>query len=61
MHQEIWLNIKIRKKLVGYEGAAGNPGTGPDFMRDFQRMHMDNITNIKQILTQDQVIDLLVE
>jgi hypothetical protein len=61
MHQEIWPEIITRKKLVGYEGATGNPGTGPDFIGDFQRMYMDNITNTKKILTQDQVFDLLVE
>jgi hypothetical protein len=61
MHQEIWPEIITRKKLVGYEGAEGDPGTGPSFIGDFQRMYMDNIINIKQILTQDQVLDLLIE
>jgi hypothetical protein len=61
MHQEIWPEIVTRKKLVGYEGLTGNPGTGPDFIGDFQRMYMSNTTNIQQTLTQDQVLDLLVE
>ena len=61
MHQEIWPEIKTRNKLVGYEGLTGEPGSGPDFIGNFQSMYMDNVTNIKQTLTQDQVIDLLVE
>ena len=50
-----------KTKLVGYEGLTGAPGTGPDFIRDFQRMYMSNNTNIKQSFTQDQITDLLVE
>ena len=61
MHQEIWPEVITRKKLVGYEGLTGNPGTGPDFIGDFQRMYMSNTTNTQQTLTQDQVLDLLVE
>jgi hypothetical protein len=61
MHQEIWPEIKIRKKLVGYEGVAGEPGTGPDFIGNFQRSFMEGVANTKHILTQDQVFNLLVE
>jgi hypothetical protein len=61
MHQEIWPEVKIRKKLVGYEGAVGEPGTGPDFIGNFQRTFMDGVVNTKHVLSQDQVFDLLVE
>jgi hypothetical protein len=61
MHQEIWPEVKIRKKLVGYEGAEGEPGTGPDFIGNFQRTFMDGVVNTKHVLSQDQVFDLLVE
>jgi hypothetical protein len=61
MHQEYWPEIKIRKKLVGYEGVAGEPGTGPDFIGNFQRSFMEGVANTKHILTQDQVFNLLVE
>jgi hypothetical protein len=61
MHQEIWPEIKIRKKLVGYEGVAGEPGTGPEFIGKFQILFMEGVVNTKHVLTQDQVIDLLIE
>jgi hypothetical protein len=61
MHQEIWPEIEPRKKLVGYEGLTGVPGTGPVFIGDFQHTFMNDTVHTKQELTQDQVIDLLVE
>ena len=61
MHQEIWPEIEIRKKLVGYEGLTGAPGTGPAFIGDFQRTFINDTVHTKQEHTQDQVIDLLVE
>ena len=61
MHQEIWPEIEVRKKLVGYEGLTGVPGTGPVFIGDFQHTFMNDTVHTKQELTQDQVIDLLVE
>jgi hypothetical protein len=61
MHQEIWPEIEVRKKLVGYEGLTGVPGTGPVFIGDFQRTFINDTVHTKQELTRDQVIELLVE
>ena len=61
MHQEIWPEVEIRKKLVGYEGLTGAAGTGPVFIGDFQRTFMDDTVNIKQELTRNQVFDILIE
>jgi hypothetical protein len=61
MHQEIWPEVKTRKKLVGYEGLTGEPGTGPDFIGTFQQLFMEGVANTKHILTQDQFFELLVE
>jgi hypothetical protein len=61
MHQEIWPEVATRKKLVGYEGLTGAPGTGPDFIEYFQRTFMEGVKNSKQGLTQSQLIELLVE
>jgi hypothetical protein len=61
MHQEIWSEVETRKKLVGYEGLTGAPGTGPAFIGDFQRTFMDDTVHTKLELTRDQVLAMLVE
>jgi hypothetical protein len=61
MHQEIWPEVKTRKKLVGYEGILGAPGTGPIFIGNFQSTFMASAVHTKQELTRDQVFDILVE
>jgi hypothetical protein len=61
MHQEIWPEVETKKKLVGYEGLTGAPGTGPAFIGDFQCKFMDDTVHTKQEFTQNQIFDILVE
>lgn len=61
MHQEIWSKVETRKKLTGYEGPIGAPGTAPDFIEYFQQSFMSGVENIKHGFTKNQIIDLLVE
>lgn len=61
MHQGIWSFVKTRKKLVGYEGVLGKPGTAPSFIGDFQRTFMNSTVHSKLEITRDQVFNVLVE
>ena len=61
IHQELFPSIKPKLKLVGYEGATGDPWTGPDFLAKFQNEVIGNTSNHGYKFTVDNIDRLLCE
>lgn len=63
LHKWIWPEIKIRPKLIGFEGvnSAGMPVSIPEFMLDFRQQYIDplNATHTSYRFTPDELIKKL--
>jgi hypothetical protein len=55
IHQEFWPDVEDKIKLVGFEGAEGNPGVKPHFMQNFQDTVMTDTTDASFRLSEDEL------
>lgn len=60
IHKEIWPDIVIRPKMVGFEG-NNPPGyySKPDFMLEFDSMYMKNVESRKYYFTEKELEEKL--
>jgi hypothetical protein len=63
IHKNIWPEIDIREKRVGFEGAMkpGMNNSKPDFMIEFNRQYITSKVNSESYLfSKNELVDLLV-
>ena len=59
IHREIWPTLRLRHKLVGYEGQSGAVGTQPTFLDEFKRAYMDGTSTADHSFSYEEIRKLL--
>ena len=60
IHRSIWPDVQDKIKLVGYEGANGDPALSrPNFMNHFQTTYMNQVSNTHYEYTEEELRNLI--
>lgn len=59
MHNHIWPEMQYKPKLIGYEG-HGEPGTYPDYIKDFEE-HISDVSNTEIWYSTSELENFLIE
>ena len=60
IHRSIWPDVQDKIKLVGYEGANGDPALSrPYFMNHFQTTYMNQVSNTHYEYTEEELRNLI--
>jgi hypothetical protein len=59
IHQAYWPDLKIKSKLVGYEGSDGVPGSRPPYITEFYLKHMKYIEGRVWRYTEEELDNLI--